>query len=360
MTLPLHMSVATVIERASALSPVLRYVGTAAFVATAALLGYAAGPILPESYPFLLLFLSILLSAAVFDGGTGLFATGLSTLAAYLLLPPVGQFVVKDARHFVALALFLGIGATAAVALEALHKALTHSQRALTDLKRSDQGRRLLLREFRHRMRNDLHSLVGLLLLRARTAPSDAARDGLREAAGHAMALARVHTRLAAAEGENMAEADTREFVVGLCADIQAARFGEGLQTVALLVEAERHVLSAERAVQLGLVLNETVTNALKYAFPEDRAGTVRVRFTREGGDFVLVVADDGIGLPLEGDLAGAPPELPRHGSGLGTRLLRALAAQLRGAFTRRPGEGGIGTIVELRFPVEAPGLSGR
>jgi two-component sensor histidine kinase len=105
--------------------------------------------------------------------------------------------------------------------------------------------------------------------------------------------------------------------------------------------------------VQLGLVLNETVTNALKYAFPEGRAGTVRVRFVREGEDFVLTVADDGIGLPQEGDVT---ERRPRRGSGLGTRLLSALAAQLRGTFTRRPGENGVGTVAELRFPVKAPG----
>jgi two-component sensor histidine kinase len=97
----------------------------------------------------------------------------------------------------------------------------------------------------------------------------------------------------------------------------------------------------------------------LKYAFPEERPGTVRVRFAREGAEFSLTVIDDGIGLPQEGDLDRAPPgPLPR-GSGLGTRLLRALAAQLRGTFTRRPGEGRIGTCAELRFPAAAAGPSG-
>ncbi len=122
------------------------------------------------------------------------------------------------------------------------------------------------------------------------------------------------------------------------------------------MAEAEAHPLDSERAVQLGLTLNEAVTNALKYAFPEERAGTVRVRFAREGGEFVLTVADDGIGLPAEGELAGAPPAPAPRGSGLGTRLLRALAAQLRGSLSRRPGEGGVGTVSELRFPCARPG----
>ncbi len=69
---------------------------------------------------------------------------------------------------------------------------------------------------------------------------------------------------------------------------------------MALAAEAEMHPLDGERAVQLGLMLNEAVTNALNYAFPEERAGAVRVRSAREGGAFVLTVADDGIGLPRD------------------------------------------------------------
>jgi two-component sensor histidine kinase len=104
--------------------------------------------------------------------------------------------------------------------------------------------------------------------------------------------------------------------------------------------------------VPLGLVLNETVTNALKYAFPEGRAGTVQVRFLRQDSHFVLTVADDGIGIPPEAELDEAPPGHAPRGAGLGTRLLRALAAQLRGHFARRPGEDGRGTVAELRFTV--------
>jgi two-component sensor histidine kinase len=112
--------------------------------------------------------------------------------------------------------------------------------------------------------------------------------------------------------------------------------------------------------LHLGLALNEMVINVLKYAFPEERAGTVRVRFAREGNEFVLAITDDGIGLPREGETEGRAPAAPR-GSGLGPRLLHALAAQLRGSFSRRPGEGSIGTFAELRFPAGAarppPGL---
>ena len=74
----------------------------------------------------------------------------------------------------------------------------------------------------------------------------------------------------------------------------------------------------------VGLITNELLTNALKYAFPDDRAGTVTVRFSRDDGRFELVVADDGVGVS---------PETPPSGSGgLGQRLIRSLASNERPA----------------------------
>ena len=179
------------------------------------------------------------------------------------------------------------------------------------------RARALLLEEFRHRTRNDLGSLVGILLLRARAATSEAARDGLREAADHAMALARVHTRLAkdSVAAEDATTVDTREFVVGLCEDLAKAFAGDGLRPVALNAEAEAHRLTTERSVQLGLVLNEAITNAFKYAFPEGRGGQVQVRFVREGGHFLLTVVDDGPGMLPDGDTAETPPAPLPQGS---------------------------------------------
>jgi two-component sensor histidine kinase len=81
-----------------------------------------------------------------------------------------------------------------------------------------------------------------------------------------------------------------------------------------------------------------------------------RPGFAREGSEFVLTVADDGISLPPEGELEGAPPAAPARGSGLGSRLLRALAAQLRGRFARHVGPCGRGTVAEPRFAAAKPG----
>ncbi len=365
------------VRRSRALPISIRYGATVAIVVAALSLRLLVDDILPPGYPFAFFYLAILFCSTLFNQGSGLVATATSALlATYFFLPPANQFVMSDLGHLAALLLFMLTGTIIALTLEALHTAVADLQTAndelaaarddtsaaLNQVARSERLRSLLLREFRHRTRNDLGSLVGLLLLRARTAPSEAAREALKEAAQHALALSRVHSRLTP-EDEFPGDAevgvvDTRDFVLGLCIDLDSAQVGEGLRPIALMAEAESHTLDAERAVPLGLVLNETVTNAMKYAFPEERAGAVRVRFLREGEHFLLTVVDDGIGVPPEAELDTAPPGQPSPGSGLGTRLLRALAAQLRGTFTRQPGPDGAGTLSELRFPAVPPGAA--
>lgn len=355
MTVP-DLVVAT-INRVRGLPTALRYTVTAVLVLLTYLAREAAAPWLPEDETVLIFYIPILVAAALFDHGAGLLAVALSAvIAATWLMAPTGQMAVEDPRQLVQIGLFVAIGGAMAFVIEALHRAVAGQRAANAGLLRAERRRELLLHEFRHRTRNDLASLAGLLHLRARAAASEQVRDGLREAAQHAMALARVHTRLAAADIDDGALIDTRVFLQGLASDLGAAVTGKGLRPVALVMEAESHTLDAERAVQLGLVLNETVTNALKYAFPDDHAGGISVAFRAEGADFVLRVADDGIGLHKEDEMNGGPPPPVQAGSGLGTRLLRALAAQLRGSFTRIPGTDGKGAVAELRFPVAPPG----
>lgn len=353
-----RLPLASFLRRTRAIALPLRYLCAAGLVLMAFALRHAAGTPAAGA-PFALLLLAVMLAAALFDSGSGHVATGLATLlGAWLYRPPTGT-AVADPANWMLLGSFVAVALVMTTVIEALHRALHEAEMAGAELRRARRVRGLILREFHHRTRNDLGSLVGLLMLRARIAPSPAAREALREAADHALALARVHARLTLDDGLDRGEAPqvcTRDFVLGLCADIEAAQFGRGLRPVRLAAEAEAHWLSAERAVPLGLMLNETVTNALKYAFPEDRAGLITVRFTCEDASFALRVEDDGIGLPPESELDGAPPGTSPRDEGIGTRLLRALAAQLRGRFDRRAGSEGRGTVAELRFPVAEPG----
>ena len=105
-----------------------------------------------------------------------------------------------------------------------------------------------------------------------------------------------------------------------------------------LKTDIESELLPTDRAITIGLMVNELVTNAVKYAFPGDTKGTVLVTLKRAPGELRLTVADDG---------QGVDPR--RADSGLGGRLVEGFAQQLGGQLKRKSGNKG--TIVRLTLP---------
>lgn len=95
------------------------------------------------------------------------------------------------------------------------------------------------------------------------------------------------------------------------------------MRPIAVNVTAKQILLRDEMAVSIGLIVNELVTNAFKYAFPGDRGGTVNVTFHRRNGKLELIVEDNGEGCPQDAK------------EGLGSRIVRLLAQQLGSKITR-------------------------
>jgi len=98
--------------------------------------------------------------------------------------------------------------------------------------------------------------------------------------------------------------------------------------------------VSVDRAIPCGLIVNELISNALKYAFPDGRTGTVWVRLHRQESAWRLCVQDDGVGLPQEVDI--------RNPQTLGLQIVDILVKQLRGRLTLLPGPG---AGFEICFP---------
>ncbi len=197
--------------------------------------------------------------------------------------------------------------------------------------------RELLLAEMSHRTSNDLALLVTMLQMQAAADPE--AAEALGVAADRVSVFGQIHRRLSR-DAEPGARVDSRLFLEGLVADLRAGL--DGVRPVLLTVTAEAHVLLPARAGDIGLVVNELVTNALKHAFPNGREGVVRVTFRREEDAFVLVVSDNGV---------GSAPEGAARGGGIGRQILQALAVQLGGRLDVVSGEVG-GTQCRLGFPV--------
>lgn len=355
LTLPLTRWLPRVLARTRAMPAWQGALLSAAIVAGATALRAALLPVMPVGLPYLFYFVPVLLSSGLFGGAAGVLTTALSALAALVfIVEPSGRDIMPPGPlDGIAVTAFVLVGGCIAWVVEEQHRAVESLSAVVAQLRASEERRLLLIREYNHRSKNDIASLLALMQLRARAARSEEAKLVLGEAVNHARGLATIHETLSAAAlrpGELFAEVDSCAFLTNLVREIGTALTGAGLRPVRFVVAAETHALTTEQAVQIGLVVNECSTNALKYGFPGNRPGRVELHFSRQADAYVLTVRDDGIGLP---PTASLPPAGPGTGRGLGSRLLRSLAAQLRGSFSRQPGEDGIGTLCTLRFPAE-------
>ncbi|AWK85303.1 sensor histidine kinase [Azospirillum thermophilum] len=188
---------------------------------------------------------------------------------------------------------------------------------------REAERQRMLMRELVHRDKNDFQTIMSILIMqKARSTDPEAAR-GLVHIMDRVAAISMVHDQLALRP--NQRTIDIAAYLQALCGNLRHRREDVTIETAAESLE-----LTHERTVSLGLITNELVTNAIKYAFP-DRPGTIRVQFSadRESGQGTLVVADDGVGMGS-----------PRPGSS-GLTLVGGLARQIGGTVEQVPVERG-------------------
>lgn len=191
---------------------------------------------------------------------------------------------------------------------------------------RSRASLELALAEAIHRARNDIHAISVLLRLQA-LAADGAVRHALERAASRVDAMASLNARLD--EGsEGVDQVDFGKFLQGVAADINDIYMDD--RPIGLTVEAEAAPMPPDTARVLGLIINELVANAVKYAFPDERAGAVAILYRQRPREWMLTVRDDGIGFD--------PNAAPR-GSGIGGKVVRALAQQINADFTVAPGQ---------------------
>lgn len=187
-------------------------------------------------------------------------------------------------------------------------------------LRASNARLEALLREVNHRVANSLQLVVAMVRLQANSLADATAREALADTERRIDAIAQVHRSLYAtddAEGVDM-----KDYLQALVDELGGAWASEKPKR-ALTLAAESIRLPADRAVSLGVIVNELVSNAFKYAYGPASPGEVRVSLTRDDDAFLLAVEDDGVGL-------GPVPRT--QGSGLGSRLIGAMAKSLQGA----------------------------
>ena len=177
----------------------------------------------------------------------------------------------------------------------------------------------LLLAEVNHRVANSLTLVVSMAHLQARALPPGEARDAIEEFATRVYAIAQVHKRLYTSPDIRTVELDT--YLTELVRDLHRSVTSQKSIT-RITFECPPLAVSIDRAISLGVILSELITNVGKYAYPDNLRGEVRVRVVcDEGSAARLEVDDDGVGI--------SDPN-PR-GTGLGTQIMEALAHGLEG-----------------------------
>jgi two-component sensor histidine kinase/putative methionine-R-sulfoxide reductase with GAF domain len=224
--------------------------------------------------------------------------------------PDPGQFDQADADFLAGFAGLLGIAIERQQADARLAEALEHQA--------------LLTREMSHRVKNSLASVVGLLRVQARSAQSAEVKSALEDASLRVDTIAQVHDHLW--RSSHVGFVELSDFMTELCKKLSGT-----MQQHRLVSHADPMLISADHAIPLGLLINELVTNAVKYAYPHD-SGSVEVSAREIDGQLHVEVADHGVGLP-----AGFDIDQPRHS--LGFKVITGLVRQLQGQLRVRSNE---------------------
>jgi two-component system, sensor histidine kinase PdtaS len=195
-----------------------------------------------------------------------------------------------------------------------------------------------LLKEVHHRVKNNLQIIMSLLDSQSEYINNDAALAAIEDNMRRVHAMALIHQKLY--QSDDIATIYMPEYIHELV--LYAHDSFDTEDRIKFQQAIEPLDLDVSQAIPIGLIINECIVNAIKYAFPNGRKGTVRINFYQDGADhLVLNISDNGTGLP-----AGF---IVKAHTSLGLDLMQGLARQLNGSFHY---ENNNGLHIAIRFPV--------
>lgn len=222
----------------------------------------------------------------------------------------------------------------------AVARDVTEDLQKSRDLAASLKEREVLLQEMHHRVKNNLQVIASLINMQTRQLSDASARAALEECRARVYAIALIHEKLY--QSRDYARIPFSEYARSLAEGVVHAA-GVSPGRVRLTMNIETLALAVDKAIPCGLILNELITNALKHAFPNERHGSIEVEFRKASpGELVLLVADDGVGLPDDFTV--------EKSHSLGLELVRTLVEQLEGRLEIARGKGATFSVI---FPVQ-------
>src|SRR5262249_13906319 len=265
-----------------------------------------------------------------------------STVAVTALKAGAADYLVKDVQgDFIPL---LHVAADGALKQARLQKARDEAEAEVHASRDRFAAlaaeREVLLREVNHRVGNSLQIIASLLHLQANSAAQEDVKAALTNAMGGGAAVPQVHARPSTSHA--LKTVLLNQYLGSLLEDLR--RSAEGNRMSRLTLTSEPIEIDPDRAVAIGIIVNELVMNAVKYAYPDGAGGPIHVEVRTDVDDVVLSITDDGVGLNGKSD--------PRS-TGMGQRIVNAMAAKLEACVDRDPNHAG--TRVILRFRRSKP-----
>lgn len=192
----------------------------------------------------------------------------------------------------------------------------------------------LLLKEIHHRVKNNLELVKSLLALQSAQIEDPKVQSAIQASQSRVQSMGIIHQKLY--QGTNLAAIEMKDYFLNLGEGILDAFAAE--DRIKIDCTMEELELDVDTAVPIGLIVNELLTNALKYAFPKGQIGKIEIQLTKNSDHLQLKVKDDGI---------GKSKEITSTGTGFGTQLVALLTMQLEGTMEEKVENG---TIVSFVF----------
>lgn len=212
------------------------------------------------------------------------------------------------------------------------------SERKQTEdlIRASLREKEVMLKEIHHRVKNNLQIISSLLNLQSSFIEERQTLTVLQESQNRVRAMALIHEKLY--QSKDLARVNFAEYIQNLTLNLFRS-YQVKANNVTLETEIRNISLSIDLAIPCGLIINELVSNALKYAFPNDRRGEVFLKLSEEENQITLVVADNGIGLPKDFKMQTV--------KSLGWELVRNLTKQIKGSIALQTSGG---TQIQITF----------
>lgn len=218
--------------------------------------------------------------------------------------------------------------------MSGIHLDITERKRSEEALEKAFQEKQYLLQELQHRAKNSFTLILSLIDLAISTSESTEAQSSLTQISSRIMAVSKIYDLLYMAD--SVYDIQLEEYLSRVTDSLK-----EMSLSINIKVKLDTITVPVKFAIPIGIIVTELITNSIKYAFPGNQGGTIKLSMEKTDTGAAIEVTDDGTGLPKDFDISAT--------GSLGLSLVEALTRQIKGSFKI---EGNDGTRSVLEFPI--------